>query len=85
MNSRSMAGWIGFAGILMVLLGGLSFFEGLIALLGDNYYVVVPSGFLLFDITGWGWIMLIWGVVWRSSVSRCSMAQAGRGGCRSCS
>jgi hypothetical protein len=58
-----MAGWIGFAGIVMVILGGLSFFEGLIALLRDNYYVVVPSGFLLFDVTGWGWIMLIWGIV----------------------
>ena len=63
MNSRSMAGWIGFAGILMVILGGLSFVEGLIALLRDNYYVVVPSGYLLFDVTGWGWIMLIWGIV----------------------
>ncbi len=63
MNSRSMAGWIGFAGILMVILGGLSFFEGLIALIRDNYYVVVPSGFLLFDVTGWGWIMLLWGVI----------------------
>ena len=63
MNSRSMAGWIGFAGILMVILGGLSFFEGLIALLRDNYYVVTPSGFLVFDVTGWGWIMLIWGII----------------------
>ena len=63
MNSRSMAGWIGFAGILMVILGGLSVFEGLIALIRDNYYVVTPSGFLLFDVTGWGWIMLIWGIV----------------------
>ena len=63
MNERSMAGWIGFAGILMVLLGGLSVFEGLIALLEDNYYVVTQSGYLLFDVTGWGWIMLIWGIV----------------------
>ena len=63
MNSRSMAGWIGFAGILMVLLGGLSVFEGLIALLEDNYYVVTQSGYLLFDVTGWGWIMLIWGII----------------------
>ena len=63
MNERSMAGWIGFAGILMVLLGGLSVFEGLIALLEDNYYVVTPSGYLLFDITAWGWIMLIWGLI----------------------
>ena len=63
MNSRSMAGWIGFAGILMVILGGLSFFEGLIALLRDNYWVVTPSGYLLFDVTAWGWIMLVWGIV----------------------
>ena len=63
MNSRSMAGWIGFAGILMVLLGGLSIFQGLIALLEDEYYVPTQSGYLIFDITGWGWIMLIWGIV----------------------
>jgi hypothetical protein len=63
MNSRSMAGWIGFAGILMVLLGGLSIFQGLIALLEDDYYVPTQAGYLVFDITGWGWIMLIWGVV----------------------
>jgi len=58
-----MAGWIGFAGILMVILGGISVFEGLIALIRDNYYVVTPSGYLLFDVTGWGWIMLLWGIV----------------------
>ena len=63
MNSRSMAGWIGFAGILMVLLGGLSIFEGLIALLQDDYYVPTQAGLLIFDVTGWGWIMLIWGVI----------------------
>jgi hypothetical protein len=58
-----MAGWIGFAGILMVLLGGLSFFEGLIALLRDDYYVPTQSGFLIFDVTGWGWVMLFWGAL----------------------
>ena len=49
MNTRSMAGWIGFAGILMVILGGLTFFEGLIALLRDNYYVPTGDGFLVVD------------------------------------
>ena len=63
MNSKSMAGWIGFAGILMVILGGLAFFEGLIALLRDNYYVPTAGGFLIVDVTGWGWIMLIWGII----------------------
>ena len=39
MNAKSMAGWIGFAGILMVIIGGIDFFQGLIALFEDEYYV----------------------------------------------
>jgi hypothetical protein len=58
-----MAGWIGFAGIMMLVLGSIDFFEGLIALFRDNYYAVTPSGLLVVDLTTWGWIMLIWGVV----------------------
>ena len=63
MNSKSMAGWIGFAGILLVLVGGIDFIQGLIGLFDDDYYVVTASGFLAFDLTGWGWIMVIWGVL----------------------
>ena len=63
MNSKSMAGWIGFAGILMLIIGSIDFFQGLIALFDDNYYVVTASGFLVVDLTAWGWIMLIWGVL----------------------
>jgi hypothetical protein len=63
MNSKSMAGWIGFAGIVLVLVGGLDFIQGLIALFDDDYYVVTASGFLAVDLTGWGWIMVIWGVL----------------------
>ena len=63
MNSKSMAGWIGFAGILILIVGMLDFFQGLIALFRDNYYVVSASGFIVVDLTTWGWIMLIWGVL----------------------
>ena len=63
MNSRSMSGWIGFAGLVMILVGGIDFFQGLIAIIEDNYYVPTQSGFLVFDLTGWGWIMLVWGIV----------------------
>ena len=64
MNEKgSMAGWIGFAGIVMLILGFIDFFQGLIALLKDNYYVVTPSGFLVVDLTAWGWVMIVWGVV----------------------
>jgi len=58
-----MAGWIGFGGILLLIVGVLDFVEGLIALIEDDYYVVTRSGFLASDLTGWGWIMLSWGVL----------------------
>jgi hypothetical protein len=63
MNARSMAGWIGFAGIVMLIIGSIDFFQGLIALFDDEYFVVTASGFLVVDLTAWGWIMLIWGVL----------------------
>ena len=63
MSSKGMAGWIGFAGILMLIVGSIDFIQGLIALFDDEYYVVTASGFLVVDLTGWGWIMLIWGVL----------------------
>ena len=63
MNSKSMAGWIGFAGILMLIVGGIDFFQGLIALFEDEYYVPTGCGFLVFDLTGWGWTMMIWGTL----------------------
>ena len=63
MNSKSMAGWIGFAGIMMLILGSIDFIEGLIALFNDKYYVVTSSGFLVVDLTKWGWVMLIWGIL----------------------
>ena len=59
----SMAGWIGFAGIVMFIIGGLSMFQGLVALFDDEYFVPTRAGFLLVDLTAWGWIMLIWGAL----------------------
>jgi hypothetical protein len=63
MNSKSMAGWIGFAGILMLIVGSIDFMQGLIALFDDEYFVVTEAGFLVLDLTGWGWAMLIWGAL----------------------
>jgi len=59
----SMAGWIGFAGMLMLIIGGIDFFQGLIALFEDEYFVVTADKFLVIDLTAWGWVMMIWGVL----------------------
>ena len=58
-----MAGWIGFAGMLMLIIGGIDMFQGLIAIFEDEYFVVTRSGYLVFDLTAWGWVMLIWGAL----------------------
>ncbi len=63
MNSKSMAGWIGFAGLVMLILGGINFFQGLIAAFEDDYYLVTQSGYLVFDVSTWGWILMVWGLL----------------------
>ena len=58
MNSKSMAGWVGFAGILMLIVGAVDFFQGLIALFDDEYFVVTQAGFLVVDLVLAGWGLL---------------------------
>ena len=63
MNSKSMSGWIGFAAIMLMIVGAVDFFQGLIAVFEDEYFVPTASGFVVFDVTGWGWTMMIWGAL----------------------
>jgi hypothetical protein len=64
MASRTFwAGWVAFAGILMAVMGALDFFQGLIAIIRGEYYALTPQGIIVFDLTTWGWITLIWGIV----------------------
>jgi hypothetical protein len=56
-------GWAAFAGLLMIVIGFLDFFQGLIAVIRDQYYVLTPERIIVFDLTTWGWITLIWGIV----------------------
>jgi hypothetical protein len=62
-TSERWSGWISFAGLMIIIIGGLDFFEGLIAVIRDQYYVVTPQQIVVFDLTTWGWIMMIWGVI----------------------
>jgi len=61
--SSMWTGWIGFTAIMLTLIGSITFFEGLVAIIRDEYYVVTGKQVLLFDLTTWGWIMLFWGVL----------------------
>ena len=63
MGNNKWSGWIAFAGWLMVIVGVLDFFEGLIAVIRGQYYVLTANQIIVFDIKTWGWITMIWGVV----------------------
>jgi hypothetical protein len=54
-------GWIAFAGVLMMIVGILNAFQGLVALIEDEYYVVAQERVLVFDFTTWGVVLMIWG------------------------
>ena len=55
-------GWIAFAGVMMIISGGLNAFYGLIALVNDEWVVWTNRGSLYLDISQWGWIHLIVGL-----------------------
>ena len=56
-------GWTAFAGIMMILGGGWWITAGIVALVNDEFYVVTPDYLFQFDVTTWGWIHVILGVV----------------------
>jgi hypothetical protein len=62
-TSERWSGWISFAGLMIIIIGGLDFFEGLIAVIRGQYYAVTPNQIVVVDLTAWGWIMMIWGVL----------------------
>ena len=62
-RSSTWSGWIAFGGWLMVIIGSLDFFEGLIAVIRGQYYVLTANQIIVFNIRTWGWVTLIWGIV----------------------
>jgi hypothetical protein len=55
-------GWIIFGALLMVLLGSLHAFHGLVALLNSDSYSVPEDGLTVqLSYTAWGWLQLIFG------------------------
>jgi hypothetical protein len=63
-ESTGWTGWIAFAGVMMVLLGVLHAFQGLVALFKDEYFLVGKNGLVVnIDYTQWGWTQLIFGLV----------------------
>jgi hypothetical protein len=60
---RTATGFSTFAGVVMVIAGIWHVLQGIAAIAHDHIYVSTPDYLYSFDLTGWGWIHLVLGVV----------------------
>lgn len=56
-------GFIVFAGIMMIIVGVFHLAEGLAAIIENKFFVVTADYLYAVDVTSWGWIHLIGGIV----------------------
>ncbi len=60
-----VAGWgTTFAGTMMMIVGVVEFFQGLVAVInGNQFFVTTPNYVFQLNVTTWGWIHLVLGAV----------------------
>jgi hypothetical protein len=61
--SRTAAGLTVFAALMMIMVGAFQAIQGLVALVNDTFYVAGEKYIFTFDLTTWGWIHLVLGVL----------------------
>ena len=66
-DTPTVSGWavggVTFAGTMMILVGVFQTIAGLAAILEDEFFVVTQNYVFDLDVTAWGWIHLIIGIV----------------------
>lgn len=62
-RSPAAYGGVVFAAMLMILAGTFQAVQGLVALVNDDFYVTGEEYIFRFDLTTWGWVHLVLGVI----------------------
>lgn len=57
------AGVAVFSAVMLVMVGAVQALQGLVALLDDDFFVRVRNYTYSVDVTGWGWVHLVIGLV----------------------
>jgi hypothetical protein len=52
-----------FAGIMLIVAGAFEVIQSIAAIAKDEYLVVLPNYVYSIDVTGWGWIHLLIGLI----------------------
>ena len=61
--SSGAVGWTMFAGFVMILVGSMHAIWGLVAIINDAFYTSVSEYFLKFNVSTWGWIHVLAGII----------------------
>ena len=72
-NASGWMGWIGFAAMMLALIGIFHMIAGFAALFKDDLYAVTAHGTWLFDYSQWGWIHILGGLL--AFIGATSLAQ----------
>lgn len=56
-------GYTVFAGLMMIMVGAFQAINGIAAIWNNSYFVVTDNYIFRFNVTTWGWIHLIAGIV----------------------
>ncbi|MFI9102980.1 hypothetical protein ACIGXA_20900 [Streptomyces fildesensis] len=59
----AQSGWIVFAAIMMIFSGAMAILEGISAIAKDDLFVRTTNYTFQFNLTSWGWIHLILGII----------------------
>ncbi|MET9394844.1 hypothetical protein ABZY20_31295 [Streptomyces sp. NPDC006624] len=62
-SEATAGGLVTFAAVLLFVAGILDLFRGIMAIANDDVYVTTPNYIFKADLTSWGWIQLILGVI----------------------
>ena len=62
-GSSGWAGWVTFASLMLVLLGCVHGFQGLLAMFDEGYFVAQGRELALVSYDAWGAILIVWGLV----------------------
>jgi hypothetical protein len=62
-QSGAAVGLIAFAAVMMLMAGGFQAIAGLVAIFNSEFYVTTPAYLLEVDVTTWGWIHLLVGLI----------------------
>jgi hypothetical protein len=66
-GGRPVSGWaVGFsvfAACMLMMIGAFQAISGLAAIFENEFFLVTRNYLFEFDVTAWGWIHLIWGII----------------------